>query len=168
MNNPLVNPGLGVFVWMLISFAILVFILAKFGWPMLLKSLKSREQAIEDALNQAEKAREEMQLLQANNEDLLNQAKRERDEILRNARATSEEIIERAKQQATEEIQQMRASAVESIKNEQLRAMHDMKNQIAQFSIDIAEKLIKTELSDRERADAFVKTELETIQKQYE
>ena len=57
---------------------------------------------------------------------------------------------------------------LESIKNEKLRAMHDMKNQIAQFSIDIAEKLIKTELSDRQRADAFVKSELETIQKQYE
>ena len=58
MNNPLINPGLGTFFWMLISFGVLAFILGKWGWPMLLKSLKKREQAIADSLNAAEKARE--------------------------------------------------------------------------------------------------------------
>lgn len=168
MNNPLINPGLGVFLWMLLAFGILVFILAKWGWPMLLKALKDRETAIENSLSAAEKAREEMEQLKASNQDLLKEAKQERDEILRLARAMSDQIIEDAKQKAAEEIVRMREAALESIKNEKLRAMHDMKNQIAQFSIDIAEKLIKTELSDRQRADAFVKSELETIQKQYE
>ncbi|MBR1793434.1 MAG: F0F1 ATP synthase subunit B [Bacteroidales bacterium] len=168
MNNPLINPGPGTFVWMLVSFGILVFILAKWGWPMLLKSLKEREVAIDNALNAAEKAKEEMAHLQASNQDLLREAKKERDEMLRHARATSDQIIEDARAKAAEEIIRMREAALESIKNEKLRVMHDMKNQIAQFSIDIAEKLIRTELSDRQRADAFVKGELERIQKQYE
>ena len=168
MNNPLINPGLGAFVWMMCSFAILVFILAKWGWPMLLKALKHRETTIANSLNAAEKAREELAQLKSSNQDLLKEAKQERDEILRNAGATRDQIIEDAKQKASEEAARMREAAQESIKNEKLRAMYDLKNQIAQFSIDIAEKLIKTELSDRARADAFVKSELETIQKQYE
>ena len=81
MNNPLINPGLGTFVWMLVSFGILAFILIKFGWPMILKSLKSREEAIADSLNEAAKAREEMKHLVAHNEELLRQAKMERDEM---------------------------------------------------------------------------------------
>ena len=88
--------------------------------------------------------------------------------MLKIARATSDQIIEDARAKAAEEIVRMREAAIESIKNEKMRAMHDMKNQIAQFSIDIAEKLIRTELSDHARADAFVKGELERIQKQYE
>ena len=76
MNNPLINPGIGTFVWMLVSFGILAFILIKWGWPMLLKSLKKREEAIAASLNEAAKAREEMKSLTAHNEELLRQAAR--------------------------------------------------------------------------------------------
>ena len=93
MNNPLISPGIGTFVWMLLSFGILVFILAKFGWPLILKSLKERETAINNSLQAADKAREEMKHLVAHNEDLMKQARIERDEMLRNARQTSEKII---------------------------------------------------------------------------
>lgn len=161
MNNPLINPGLGVFVWMLVSFGILVFILCKWGWPMLLKSLKKREQAIADSLNAAEKAREEMAQLVLHNDELLRQAKNERDVILSNARLTSEEIIEKARAKATEEAERIVESARESINNEKLRAMHDLKNQIAGLSIDIAEKLMKAELSDRQKAESLIQHELE-------
>lgn len=161
MNNPLINPGLGVFVWMLVSFGILVFILCKWGWPMLLKSLKKREQAIADSLNAAEKAREEMAQLVSHNDELLRQAKNERDVILSNARLTSEEIIEKARAKATEEAERIVESARESINNEKLRAMHDLKNQIAGLSIDIAEKLMKAELSDRQKAESLIQRELE-------
>ena len=91
MNNPLINPGIGTFLWMLISFAILAFILMKWGWPAILKALHSREEAITASLNEAAKAREEMKHLVAHNEELLRQAKIERDEMLRNARLTSEQ-----------------------------------------------------------------------------
>ncbi|MBR3724946.1 MAG: F0F1 ATP synthase subunit B [Bacteroidales bacterium] len=161
MNNPLISPGLGTFFWMLVSFGVLAFILGKWGWPMLLKSLKKREQAIADSLNAAEKAREEMKQLTAHNEDLLREAKIERDELLRNARLTSEKIIEDARVKATEEADRIVESARESINYEKLKAMHDLKNQIATLSIDIAEKLMKAELSDKQKANSLIARELE-------
>ncbi|MBO4600287.1 MAG: F0F1 ATP synthase subunit B [Bacteroidales bacterium] len=161
MNNPLINPGLGTFFWMLVSFGVLVFILGKWGWPMLLKSLKKREKAIEDSLNAAEKARQEMKQLVAHNEELLRQAKSEREEMLRNARLAKEEIEEKARLKASDEAARIMEAARESINNEKLRAMHDLKNQIASLSIDIAEKLMKAELSDRAKADSLIQRELE-------
>lgn len=161
MNNPLVNPGIGTFFWMLVSFGILVFILCKWGWPMLLKALKNREQAIADSLNAAEKARAEMASLVAHNEEILKEAKIQRDEILHNANLTSEKIIEEARVKATEEADRIVQNARESINYEKLKAMHDLKNQIATLSIDIAEKLIKSELSDKQAADRLIQHELE-------
>ena len=161
MNNPLINPGLGTFFWMLVSFGILVFILGKWGWPMLLKSLKKREKSIADSLNAAEKARQEMAQLVSHNEELLKQAKLEREEILRNARLASEKIKEEAHQKASEESDRIVESARESINNEKLKAMHDLKNQIAALSIEIAEKLMKAELSDKQKADSLIQRELE-------
>ena len=143
------------------AFGILVFILGKWGWPMLLKSLKQREEAIADALNAAEKAKEEMKQLTAHNEDLLKEAKIERDEMLRNARLTSEKIIEDARKKATEEADRIVENARENINYEKMKAMHELKNQIATLSIDIAEKVIRTELSDRQKADALILRELE-------
>lgn len=161
MNNPLISPGLGVFVWMLVAFAILVFILAKFGWPVVLKTLNEREKSINDALGAAEKAKEEMRHLEAHNEDLLKEAKAERDTMLRNARQTSEKIIEEARDKATEEADRIVAGARESIQYEKLKAMHDLKNEIANLSIEIAEKLIKNELSDKKKANDLISRELE-------
>ena len=115
MNNPLINPGLGTFFWMLVSFGILVFILGKWGWPMLLKSLKKREEAIAESLNAAEKARIEMSKLVAHNEELLRQAQREREEMLSSARLASEEIKEKARIDATEEANRIVESARKNI-----------------------------------------------------
>ncbi|MBR6291467.1 MAG: F0F1 ATP synthase subunit B [Bacteroidales bacterium] len=161
MNNPLINPGIGTFVWMLVSFGILAFILIKFGWPMILKSLKKREEAIARSLNEAAVAREEMKTLVAHNEELLRQAKMERDEMLRNARMASDEIVEKARAKASEEADRIVEAARENIEYEKLKAMHELKNQIANLSIEIAEKLIRNELSDKSKADALIQRELE-------
>ena len=163
MNNPLINPGLGTFVWMLVSFGILAFILIKFGWPMILKALKSREEAIADSLNEAAKAREEMKHLVAHNEELLRQAKMERDEMLRNARMASDQIVEEARAKATLEANRIVDNARENINYEKLKAMTELKNQMANLSIEIAEKLIRAELSDKPKADALIQKELELM-----
>ena len=161
MNNPLVNPGFGTFVWMIVSFGILAFILMKFGWPIILKSLKKREEAIANSLNEAAKAREEMKHLVAHNEELLRQAKMERDEMLRNARAASDQIVEEARAKASAEADRIVEKARENINYEKLKAMTELKNQIATLSIEIAEKLIRAELSDKPKADALIQKELE-------
>jgi len=163
MNNPLINPGIGVIFWMIVSFGILAFILMKFGWPAILKALKKREDAIRKSLNEAAAAREEMKGLVAHNEDLLRQAKLERDEMLRNARVASDEIIEKARAKATEEADRIVETARENIQYEKLKAMHELKNQIANLSIEIAEKLIRAELSDKPKADTLIQKELELM-----
>ncbi|MBO7227283.1 MAG: F0F1 ATP synthase subunit B [Bacteroidales bacterium] len=163
MDSALITPGLGVIFWMVVSFAILVFILLKFGWPIILKTLNERESAINDALLAADKAKEEMQQLKASNEDLLREAKLERDEMLRNARLTSEKIIEDSKIKATEEADRIVEMARQSIEYEKMEALHELKNQMANLSIEIAEKLLKQELADKERANAFIKQELEDV-----
>jgi F-type H+-transporting ATPase subunit b len=164
MNNPLINPGIGTFIWMLIAFGILAFILMKWGWPAILDALHKREEAITASLNEAAKAREEMKHLVAHNEELLRQAKMERDEMLRNARLTSEEIVEEARNRATEEANRIIDTAREGINYEKLKAMHELKNQIANLSIEIAEKLIRAELSDKPKADALIQKELEMME----
>lgn len=164
MNNPLIYSGLGVFFWMLVSFGILAFILMKWGWPAILKSLHSREDAINASLGEAAKAREEMKTLVAHNEELLRQAKMERDEMLRSARLTSEQIVEEARAKAQEEADRIVDNARENITYEKLKAMHDLKNQIANLSIEIAEKLIRAELSDKTKADTLIQKELELMQ----
>jgi len=161
MNNPLVSPGLGVIVWMVIAFAILAFILMKWGWPVILKALDEREKTINESLNAAEQVRAEMAQLKAHNEDLLKEAKLERDEMLRHARLTSEQIIEEARQKATIEADRIVENARENINYEKLKAMHDLKNQIANLSIEIAEKLIQGELTDPKRANDFVIKQIE-------
>lgn len=161
MNNPLISPGLGTFIWMLISFGILVFILAKFAWPMILKALKERETAINDSLQAAEKAKAEMKQLHSNNEELLKQCRQERDEMLRNARQTSEKIIEDARNKATEESNRIVELAQERIENEKKKAMHELKNQIATLSIEMAEILIQQELSDKNKANEVIRRQLE-------
>lgn len=164
MNNPLISPGIGTFLWMLVSFGILVFILMKWGWPMILEALHKREEAITASLNEAAKAREEMKHLVAHNEELLREAKMERDEMLRNARLTSEQIVEDARSKATEEANRIIDNARESINYEKLKAMHELKNQVANLSIEIAEKLIRAELSDKTKADALIQKELELME----
>ena len=163
MNNPLINPGLGTFVWMLVSFGILAFILIKFGWTMILKALKNREEAIATSLGEAAKAREEMKTLVAHNEELLRQAKIERDELLRQARVTSDQIVEDARTKASAEADRIIENARESINYEKLKAMTELKNQIANLSIEIAEKLIRAELEDKPKADALIQKELEMV-----
>ena len=161
MNNPLINPGIGTPLWMLVAFGLLAFILIKWGWPMILKSLQQREEAITQSLEEASKAREEMKHLVAHNEELLQQAKRERDEMLHQARLAGEKIVEDARQKATAEADRIVEAARENIEYEKMRAMTDLKNQIAGLSIEIAEKLLRAELSDRQKADQLIERELE-------
>lgn len=149
---------------MLLSFGILAFILIKFGWPMILKSLKKREEAIANSLNEAAKAREEMKHLVAHNEELLREAKMERDEMLRNARMASDQIIEEARAKATNEANRIVDAARENINYEKMKAMTELKNQIANLSIEIAEKLIRAELSDKPKADALIQKELNLME----
>ncbi len=145
----IVTPSIGLIFWMTLSFGILVFILAKFAWKPILATLHEREKSIEDALNQADKARDEMRALKSDNEELLRQAKEERSAILKDARTIRDNMIEESKAKANQEYNRILEAAKESIHFEKMAAITELKNQIATLSIDIAEKILKEELSDK-------------------
>lgn len=159
----LVQPGLGLIVWMTISFSLLLWILGKFAWKPIMKGLKEREDSIDEALNQANKAREEMKELQFSNEQLLKEAKEERDNILRDARQVKESIIEEAREKANIEANRIVENAKETIEYEKLAALHEMKNQLASLSIEIAEKIIKEELSAKDKHKALIEKMLKEV-----
>jgi len=159
----LVSPGIGLIFWMTLAFGLLLFILGKFVWPPVMRSIHEREDAIENALHEADKARREMEELRFSNEQLLREAKEERDGIMRDARKVRETIIEDAKLKATEEANRIVENANERIQFEKMAAITDLKNQIANLSIEIAEKILRQELSDPEKDKAIVEKSIKDI-----
>jgi F-type H+-transporting ATPase subunit b len=147
----LIKPQIGLVFWMSISFLTVLFILGKFAWPMILKSLKEREESIANALNSAKLAKEEMAALKADNEKLIMQARAERDTMLKEARDMKDAIIAEAKNKATAEANRIMAQTRESINNEKLAAITELKNQVAAMSVEIAEKILRQELSNDEK-----------------
>lgn len=152
----LVNPGIGLIFWMSLAFGIVLWILAKYAWKPILKSLKEREDSIDSALHEADKARMEMKELKFSNEQLLRDAKDERDALLRQAREIKEKLIAEARLKANMEANRVIESARETIENEKMAAMVELKNQIARLSIEIAEKILEREFGDRENQKEYI------------
>ncbi|KAA9331942.1 F0F1 ATP synthase subunit B [Adhaeribacter soli] len=144
----LVTPGIGLIFWQTITFLIVLFLLSKFAWKPIMSSLRERESSIENALSMAEKAKLEMQELKAGNEKLLAEARAERDRILKDASAASNQMIEEAKAKAADESARMVAAAREAVANEKRAALTEIKNLAGSLSVEIAEQLLKRELSD--------------------
>jgi len=159
----LITPSIGLIFWMTISFSIVLWILAKFAWKPIMKSLHDREDSIETALQSAEKAKEEMKQLQFSNEQLLKDAKEERDGLMRDAKKIKDKLIEDAKGTAKEEAARIIESAKESIQNEKMAAITDLKNQLAILSIEIAEKILKEELSKTEKQKQLINNLLDEV-----
>lgn len=155
MDNPLIAPNLGLIVWQALVLLVLIFLLKKFAWKPILKALKDREESISTALQQAEMAKEEMAKLQSENEELLNKARQERDMMLKEARETREKMVADAKDQAKTEAERIITAARETIRHEKLAAIADLKNQVATLSIEVAEKIIKSDLADNQKHETF-------------
>ena len=157
----LLTPGTGLLFWQVVVFAALFFLLAKMAWKPMLASLKEREVSIQTALDSAEKAKAEMASLKADNEVLLKQAREERDKILREAREAGSRIHDEAQADAKKNADRLIQDAKAVINVEKQAALRDVRAQVAQFSLEIAEKLIKKNLSnDKEQkdlVDGFIK-----------
>ncbi|SIT88180.1 F0F1 ATP synthase subunit B [Pontibacter indicus] len=144
----LVTPGIGLIFWQTLTFIVVLFLLSKFAWKPIMGALREREVSIESALAAAEKAKLEMQGLKAENEKLLAEARMERDRILKEASDAANMLVETAKQKANEEGGRMIAQARESIENEKRAAITEVKNMAAALSVDIAERILRKELSN--------------------
>jgi F-type H+-transporting ATPase subunit b len=144
----LVTPAIGLIFWTTVVFTLLVLLLKKFAWKPILSAVDERNKSIKDSLAQAEKARSEMSELTANNEKIIAQAKVDRDIILKEARDMKNEIISEAKDKANIEAEKLVSTAKEQILNEKMKAITELKNYVADLSIEMAEKILSSELSD--------------------
>ena len=147
----LVTPQIGLLFWTVLIFLILVFLLAKFAWKPILNMVEERTKNIEDALNSAENAKKEMAGLKAENEQIMKEARAERDKIVREAREMKDKIIEESKETAKAEADTILAQARKLIDDEKRAAMNELKDQVASLSIEIAEKILTKELSDKKK-----------------
>jgi len=147
----LLTPDIGLLFWTFMSFAILFFILKKFAWKPIVKTVNDRENSIREALASADAAKREMQNLTADNEKLLKEARVERDAMMKEARELKTKLIADAKEEAKVEGAKMIANAQAAIQSEKKAAIADIKNQVASLSIEIAEKVVTEELSNKDK-----------------
>jgi F-type H+-transporting ATPase subunit b len=157
-DNPfsLVIPNPGFSLWALIIFVILIVVLGKFGFKPIAAALQEREKNISDSLAQAEKARAEMALLTAKNEELLNQAKEERNKIIAEARDAAEKLKADVLDKAHTESLKKMSDAFREIETQKNAAIVEIKNTVGQMALQIAEQVIRKELKTDAAQKEFV------------
>ena len=154
----LVSPDIGTIFWMLLMFIIVLVVLKKFAWKPILNALEKREKSIEDSLRSAELAKEEMEKMKADNERVMAQARKERDEMLKETKQASEKLLSEARGKAGEEAKKIIEAARQQIKHEKAVAISEIRNQVAELSVEIAEKVLREKLkSTKEQQDLLDK-----------
>lgn len=160
MENLLGEFSTGLFIWQTVIFLALLFLLRKFAWKPILGAVQDREESIVSALKSAEKAREDMKALQADNEKILKEAREERENILKEARSIRDNMINEAKEGAAAEADKVMAAAKAQIENDKNKAIHELKNQVATLSLNIAEKVLRSELSDTQKQNELIESSI--------
>jgi len=159
----LITPGFGLIFWQTLIFLVVLFVLGKFAWKPILKALQDREESIDEALKSAEKAKEDMANLKADNEKLIAEAKQERDMMLKDASRIGEELKDKAKEDAKVIGDKMIEDARSTIESEKDDALKQIKNQVAELSLLITEKLLKKNLSDDKSQQELIKRYMKDI-----
>ena len=156
MEKLLGEFSIGLFFWQTLLFVALLLLLKKFAWKPILDAVNERETSIKDSLSAAEKARRDMEAVQADNKRILKEARAERDALLAEAKTASVQIVNQAKEDAKAAADKITAQAQETIQNEKVAAINELKGQVASLSIDIAEKVLQTELKDKATQEQLV------------
>lgn len=158
-----VTPDYGTIFWMLIIFGITMVILKKFAWGPILKAMKDREKSISDALNSAEKARKEVAGLKASNDQIIAEARKEKEFILKEANEIKDKIIAEARNKANAEAQKSIDIAKQQINAEKSAAINEIKQQVAELSVMIAEKVIRKQLDNQKDQEKLVEDLLKDL-----
>jgi F-type H+-transporting ATPase subunit b len=153
----LLLPGLGLIFWTLVAFILVFIILRKFAWKPILSSLNERERTIAGSLETAERVKREMAQLKSENEDLMAKAREERSAMLKEARDTKDKIVAEAKEQAKVEANKIIAEAQQAIQAQKMAAITDVKNQVGKLVIEVTEKVLRKELSNKEAQEEHIK-----------
>ncbi|MBM3419718.1 MAG: F0F1 ATP synthase subunit B [Bacteroidetes bacterium] len=164
-GNSLATPALGLIVWTTVIFLIFLFILRKYAWPPILNAIHARNERIRSSLLAAEKAREEMIRLQADNEAILREAREERDKIVREARESGDKIIAISREKAGQEASVIVAKARLAIEREKEAAMMEIRKQVADISVDIASLILRERLTPSREQEKLIENYLKEIDK---
>jgi F-type H+-transporting ATPase subunit b len=156
MDKLISDFSFGLFFWQTIIFIGLILLLKKFAWKPILDAVNEREEGIKNALLSAENAKKEMANLQSDNQRILQEARIERDNMLKDAREIKEKMISEAKNEAQAQGLKMIEQAKAAIESEKNAAMADLKLQVSTLSLNIAEKLLKDELANKEAQTKLV------------
>lgn len=152
----LLKPAVGLLFWMVVVFAVLVFLMKKFAWSGIISALKEREGEIESALKMAEETRAEMAKLKSDNEKLIADARKERDQIIKEAKEVADKMVSDAKENAIVQGNKIMADAREAMSQEKAKMMSQIRKDVATISLEIAEKVLRKELSDKSKQESFV------------
>ncbi len=166
MNNPLVQLDPGLFLWTILTFLLLLFVLAKFAWKPLLKMLNDREELIRSSLEDAEKAKEKLEKLNAEGEAIINQARSEAQSILSEGKAAAAKLKDETLDVAKEQAKQIASEAEKQINIEKDKAIAEIKSEVVNLSMSIAEKLINKNISPEDNK-ALIDESLSSV-KEYE
>lgn len=153
----LLTPEFGLLIWTLVAFLLVFWILAKFAFPAIVKGLKAREEGIANSLASAEKAKAEMALLKSENEALMTKAREERAVMLKEAKEETNKMISEAKDKAKSEYDRILADAQAAIQQQKNAALIDVKNQVGNLVIEVAEKVLRKELSNKSEQENYIK-----------
>ena len=153
----LLTPEIGLLIWTLLAFLVMLFILGKFAWPAIIKGLRDREQSISSSLETAQKVKAEMAQLKSENEALLAKAREERAQLLKEAREAKDKIINEAKEQSKIEANKIMLEAQAAINTQKMAALTEVKNQVGKLVIEVSEKVLRRELGNKEAQEAHIK-----------
>jgi F-type H+-transporting ATPase subunit b len=151
----LVTPAVGQLFWGGLVFIILLILLKKFAWKPILTAVNEREESIQESMDMAIKTKAEMEALQTQNQDLLKEARIERDKMIKEASETSKKLIEESREEGKLQQQKIVAEAQKIINAEKAAAISELKTQVASLSLEIAEKVIRGELASNDKQKAL-------------
>ena len=155
--NPLVLPDIGLVFWNTVAFLGLLVVLGKFAWKPMLKAISDREKGIEDSLAKADKMKADLTAMQNENEALLAKAREERATLIKEAKEASEKMIAEAKDKAKSEYERIVADAQVAIIQQKNAALTEVKNQVGSLVVEVAEKVLRKELSNKAEQESYIK-----------
>lgn len=155
--NPLVLPDIGLVFWNTIAFLILLIVLGKFAWKPMLKAIAERESGIEEVLLRADKMKAEIAAMQNENEALLAKAREERAGMIKDAKDTADKMVSDAKDKAKQEYERIISDAQLAITQQKNAALTEVKNQVGSLVVEVAEKILRKELSNKAEQESYIK-----------
>jgi F-type H+-transporting ATPase subunit b len=163
MNNPLVQPDPGLFIWTILTFLVLLGLLAKFAWRPLLKALEGRQEAIKKSLEDADRAKEELARMQQESAKIIEQARVEADSILSRTRSDADRLKEELKVRAKEEADTMIRNAEQQIQLQTRQALQQVREEVGDIAVTIASKLLERNLTNEDN-DRLIRETLRQLE----